>query len=106
MIPKIHHLLSPDNQTNNEIISTLINGNQFRLEHIQSNGDSSPDGFWYDQESDEWVALIEGRATIEFESGSLELTGGDAIVIKAHQKHRVTKTSKDAVWIALHFNTI
>ncbi|HNX20708.1 MAG TPA: cupin, partial [Acidobacteriota bacterium] len=40
-----------------------------RVERIVSTGQASPPGFWYDQERDEWVALLSGAATLLFEGG-------------------------------------
>ena len=38
-----------------ELIETLTAGNHVRIERIVSTGQASPDGFWYDQDQDEWV---------------------------------------------------
>ncbi len=76
----------------------------FTLEHIISRGAASPEGFWYDQPRDEWVALLQGEAELRFESGESSLLhAGDSLVIPAHRRHRVERTSHDAVWLALHF---
>ena len=40
-----------------------------RIERIVSEGHVSPEGFWYDQDEPEWVALIRGTAELEFENG-------------------------------------
>lgn len=65
-------------------------------------GQPSPKNFWYDQPTQEWVALIQGRAVLEFEDGPLPLAPGDAILIPPHCKHRVSEVSPDAIWLALH----
>lgn len=39
-----------------ERIEPLVEGAGFRLERIVSRGQASPEGFWYDQPEDEWVA--------------------------------------------------
>ena len=75
-----------------------------KLERIVSNGEASEPGFWYDQDDDEWCALIKGQACLKFEGGgSVELSEGDALTIPAHCKHRVASVSQDAVWLALHY---
>ena len=84
-------------------MSRVAAGARFRLEHIASNRAASPPGFWYDQDAAEWVALVRGRATLEFDDGRLELVSGDSLLIPAHVKHRVATTSADAVWLALHY---
>ena len=83
----------------------LLSGDAFRLEAITSRGQASPSDFWYDQENDEWVALLRGSAALEFDNGEiLHLKEGDFLLIEAHGRHRVSMTSNDAVWLALHFD--
>jgi cupin 2 domain-containing protein len=103
MLPDIHKLFDDSDSSQQETISELLSGNQFKLEHIISRGQASSNDFWYDQDLAEWVALISGQATLIFEDGTLDLVAGDSLVIPAHQKHRVSSTSDDAVWLALHF---
>lgn len=86
-----------------EISQLLAAGNEFKLERITSYGHPSPSGYWYDQEQDEWVALLQGKASLEFETGSITLTAGNHLLIPAHCKHRVARVSVDAIWLALHF---
>jgi cupin 2 domain-containing protein len=92
---------------NVEVFETLLDKNNFRIEKIISNGQSSPDGFWYDQDTDEWVLLLTGSAALLFEDINEEkiLKPGDYIFIPAHKKHRVTWTSKEqkTVWLAIFF---
>ena len=104
MLPEIHNLNLHSVSRGNETIAELVKGSGYRLEVIRSFGDRSEPDFWYDQNETEWVALISGKATLEFEDGILELSAGDFLTIKPHQKHRVVATSLDAVWLALHFD--
>ncbi len=47
-------------------------------------------GEWYDQDTDEWVILLQGEAILSYADGSeTNLTPGDYLFIPAHQKHRV-----------------
>ena len=101
-LPEVLNLLHHE-AANQEQFFELVHSKSAKLEHIVSNGEASPADFWYDQAQDEWVALIQGRATLEFETGSLNLVAGDALTIPAHMKHRVAEVSQDAVWIALHY---
>ncbi len=93
-------------QEDRERFDTLLERKNFALERIRSAGHASPPGFWYDQERDEWVALLSGEAELRFEEGSerVLLRPGDCLLIPAHKRHRVEKTSADAVWLALHFD--
>lgn len=97
--------LLPDNPGAKEKFRPLLEGGAFRLEHIVSHGECSPPGFWYDQEQEEWVALLRGEAMLAYDDGSRQsLSPGDAVLIPAHRRHRVESVSIDAVWLALHFS--
>ncbi len=89
-----------------EIFETLIENKNFKLERILSSGQSTPPGKWFDQESDEWVVLLKGKAGLRFETEEkiIELTEGDHILIPAHKKHRVewTDNKQKTIWLALH----
>jgi len=72
------------------------------LERIVSHGQTSPDGFWYDQEQDEWVMVLEGEAKLAFEDGrELGLSRGQSVFLPRRLKHRVTYTSSPCIWLAL-----
>ncbi len=87
-----------------EIIETLLENNNIRIERIISNGDKSPEGFWYDQEEYEFVLLIEGEAELNFkEDGIVNLKKGDWLIIEPHKLHRVEKTSNDAIWLCIFY---
>ena len=75
-----------------------------RIERIVSGGHASPEGFWYGQTHDEWVALACGSAVLETEGpdGAINLKAGDWLLIPAGARHRVASVSADAVWLAVH----
>jgi len=89
-----------------EILEDILSGSCFRMERIISNGQASPDGFWYDQDRNEWVLILKGRAGLMFEGTEdiIELNPGDYIHIPAHRRHRVawTDTSQKTIWLAVH----
>ena len=90
-----------------ELSNELASGRRFRLERIVSRGHASPEGFWYDQEEDEWVLLIAGAARLDFDDGrSVSLAAGDHLLIPAHCRHRVawTDPAQQTVWLALFFD--
>lgn len=92
-----------------EIFEPLIPDCGILIERIISTGQASPENFWYDQDRDEWVIVLQGTATIEWPDGSKkDLIAGDYIFIQAHQRHRVAKTSKNppCIWLAVHGNMI
>jgi cupin 2 domain-containing protein len=89
-----------------EFVETLVSGSGVRIERIVSTGQGTPPGQWYDQPWDEWVALLEGQATLSFEDGStVRLDRGAWLRIPARARHRVEATSIDppCVWLAVHF---
>ena len=62
-----------------------------------------PPGFWYDQEANEWVVVIEGRAAVEFDGQPepVELRRGSYLNIPAHARHRVVgpiRTRRPSGW--------
>ncbi len=89
-----------------ELIEVLAESSHIRIERIVSDGHTSADGFWYDQEQNEWVLLVSGTATLEFEERKVDLKAGDHILIPAHQRHRVEKTaaSEKTIWLAVFYD--
>jgi cupin 2 domain-containing protein len=88
--------------------SLAAGAGSFHIERIVSRGHSSPDGFWYEQASSEWVVLLTGSASLEFrDSGeTLRMKPGDWIEIEPFLAHRVTATSptEESIWLALHWS--
>lgn len=74
-----------------------------RIERIVSSGHSSPQGFWYNQENDEFILLLQGEATLEFEDGMKDMKAGDYLIIPKNCKHRIEKSSVDpaCVWLCV-----
>ena len=92
-----------------ELFESLADGGDVRIERIISSGQSSPDGFWYDQAQDEWVAVLQGSARLTWEDGTERvLDTGDWLLIPAHTRHRVewTSTAPPCVWLAVHGNLL
>jgi len=92
--------------SNEELTEEIFTNANFRVERIISNNSASPENFWYDQDSDEFVMLISGSAGISFDDGdAVELHPGDFITINRHRKHRVDWTDPEhkTTWLALHY---
>ncbi|WP_425214380.1 cupin domain-containing protein [Tumidithrix helvetica] len=88
-----------------ELFEPLASGDGILIERIISRGQITPEGQWYDQDTDEWAILLQGEAEIAYMDGSRQqLRVGDHILIPAHQKHRVAYTSAEPVciWLAVH----
>ena len=86
-----------------ELTSILAKSGNVRIERIVSAGQVSG---WYDQTETEFVALLDGNATIEFEDNVTEgLKKGDTLLIKPHERHRVSYTSSEppCIWLCVFF---
>jgi cupin 2 domain-containing protein len=94
-------------QVPDEIFEMLAGTGQVRIERIISDGHASPEGFWYDQDENEWVVLLQGRAGLRFEHETdlVVLKPGDWIDIGAHVRHRVewTDPKQKTVWLAVFY---
>ena len=92
-----------------EIFQTLLTGSNLRVERIVSLGHSSPDGFWFDQNENEWVVLLKGAAKLRLENADelVEMQPGSFVNIPAHQRHRVewTDPNEPTVWLAIHYGS-
>lgn len=44
----------------------VLNNDSIRIERIISFGQQSPPDFWYDQDENEWIMLLKGKAKLEF----------------------------------------
>ena len=78
-----------------------------KIERIISQGQVSPPEFWYDQAWNEWVVVLRGSATFQFEDepATRALGEGDYVFIPARKRHRVewTDPQQQTVWLAVHF---
>ena len=89
-----------------ELNEVLAASDRVRIERIVSLGHVSPPGFWYDQETDEWVLLIQGSGRLQFEGDDrpVAMKPGDHLFIPAGKRHRVewTDPERPTVWLAVH----
>lgn len=97
----------PDSLLADEQFDELLNTGKLRLERIVSEGHCSPDDFWYDQQENEWVVVLQGEAKLQMagETEPRHLKPGDYLNIPAHCKHRVSWTTPNqkTVWLALFY---
>lgn len=62
----------------------------YRIECILSTGRTSPVEGWYDQNEHEFVLLLQGEATLEFENDKkVTLRAGDHLNVLPHELHKV-----------------
>ena len=93
----------PELPLSEELTTVLAESGNIRVERIVSAGQVSG---WYDQTETEFVALLEGGAAIEFESGrTVHMTRGDTLLIGPRERHRVSYTSSEppCVWLCVFY---
>ena len=86
-----------------EIIKEIFSNNDVKMEIITSNNASSPKGFWYNQDQNEFVYLSKGKAILNIDNKIYNLKKGDYLNIPANLKHRVEKTSKKCIWLCVFY---
>lgn len=90
-----------------EYVEALLCRPGLRIERIVSTGQASPPGFWYDQDTPEWVVLLSGTAELQFADETMPrvLRPGDWVHIPAHRRHRVSRSDpvQASVWLAIHY---
>ena len=91
-----------------EDMTTLLTTPGARLIRIVSTGQATPVGDWYDQDDNEWVVVLRGRAglRIDGEDDIRILSEGDYVDLPTGLRHRVEWTDADepTVWLALHYD--
>ena len=90
-----------------ELVTTLLQAANLRIERIVSHGHASPAGFWYDQPEHEWILVLQGAAQLEFADRTVSLQPGDTLNLPAHTRHRVAWTTPDepTLWLAIHYRS-
>ena len=90
-----------------EAVDVLLQRDDIRIERIVARGHASPPGFWYDQDTHEWVTLLHGNARLRFEDEAepIALAAGDCVSIQAHRRHRIewTDPAQVCIWLAVHY---
>ena len=104
---KSHNIFSAiPGKLDQEVFELLAGNGGVTIERIISKGQKSPESGWYDQEKNEWVMVLKGKAVLSFEDqASVQLNEGDFINIPAHKKHKVAWTDPDneTIWLAVHY---
>jgi cupin 2 domain-containing protein len=90
-----------------ELFDTICSADHVKIERIVSREHASPRDSWYDQEKNEFVLIVRGRAglRLEGEDEVVILGEGDYLNIAAHVRHRVewTDATCDTIWLAVHY---
>jgi cupin 2 domain-containing protein len=58
----------------------------------------------YEQEQDEWVALLAGRAVLEVGGEEIELAPGDWLFLPAGLRHVLREAEPGSQWLAVHLH--
>jgi len=102
------NLFAPVGEAGSEEWTETLGGTgSVRIERIVSRGHASAPGFWYDQEEEEWVALLAGAARLRLldPDETVDLEPGDHLRIRARRRHRVERTAegRETVWLAVFY---
>lgn len=93
-----------------ELIECLFDQENITIERIISKGHITPIGQWYDQDWDEWVILLKGKAVLCYEQDIqfITLMAGNYLLIPAHTRHCIVSTATDTatIWLAIHIRGV
>jgi cupin 2 domain-containing protein len=85
-----------------ERFETLLTHKNLVVERILSSAATVP--MEYVQTQDEWVALLQGEATLEVAGEAIELRAGGYVFLPAGTPHTVRRVSQGAIWLAIHLH--
>lgn len=93
----IYALENPE--PNSECFATLHQNKNIKVEAIRSH--LLQPGEVYNQEEDEWVLLIQGKAKLRVNETIITLAKGESLFLPKQTPHQVLSTSEDALWIGV-----
>lgn len=83
-----------------ETFTTLLEHKNIKINRIVSSEDVNETE--YLQEEDEWLILLEGKATLILDHKEKELKKGDILFIPSKTPHRVLLTQQGTLWLTVH----
>lgn len=95
------NLFEPGEPTPEETVTVLYDSDGTRIEQIISWGQATDENFWYDQDEDEWLILLKGRAVLRYDDSLLALRKGKPHLIPAHVRHQVAATTSPTIWLCV-----
>lgn len=95
------NLFEPGEPLPEELTTVLYENANTRIEQIISWGQATDEHFWYDQEEDEWLILLRGRAVLRYDDGLVALRKGKPHLIPAHTRHQVAATTSPTIWLCV-----
>ena len=87
-------------ELNSEIFTTEFKSDNVEIKTIVSNTLTTSQTFT--QECDEWVVVLQGCAKIEMDGVVYKLKKGNTLFIPANKEHKLLKTKKVVVWLAVY----
>lgn len=87
-----------------ENFETLYQSPNVLIERIVSS--AKPEMKIYNQPYDEWLVLIEGRATLQIDEKKIELQRGDTFLIEKNIAHQVISTQQGTIWLCVHVKNL
>ena len=113
-----------------ELFEKIVESKDVKIERIISRGHTTKEGKWYNQDKNEFVIVLKGYAVIEYKDivkdkslsldsqrqtgerlmsvdygKKIKMNVGDYLIIPAHVKHKVVKTSdkEETIWLAVFY---
>ena len=83
-----------------ETFTTLLEHKNIKINRITSSKTVEP--IEYIQEEDEWLVLLQGKATLLMQGTEVVLTGGETLFIPGKTPHSVIQTDDNTLWLAVH----
>ena len=93
----IYDYLTPQS---GESFTPLLEHKNIKINRIVSSEDVNETE--YLQEEDEWLILLEGKATLLLDHKEKELVKGDILFIPSKTPHRVLRTQQNTLWLTVH----
>jgi cupin 2 domain-containing protein len=83
-----------------EAFTTLLEHKNIKVVRIVSSDQVAQES--YNQQENEWVLLLKGKATLIVDQKRIKLKKGDTLFIPAHTPHHIQKIKRGTVWLAVH----
>ncbi|QOP41124.1 cupin domain-containing protein [Sulfurimonas marina] len=89
-------------ELDSEDFTTLLEHKNVKISRIISNTLKTEQKFL--SEKDEWVIVLQGCAKLEMNGTVHKLTKGSSLFIPANTEHKLLKTKKVVVWLAVYID--
>jgi cupin 2 domain-containing protein len=85
---------------NGETFTTLLEHKNIKINRIISS--DNVEETEYIQEEDEWLVVLDGKATLLLKDEKKTLIKGESLFIPSKTPHRVLSTQNGTVWLTVH----